>query len=55
MTGQKSQAVMNRYSHTPQVINFDEAGRKIEVYVANKQKLVCPQSNRLCGQTLNNK
>jgi len=30
MTGQKSQAVMNRYSHAPQVINFDEARKKLE-------------------------
>ena len=40
MTGQKSQAVMNRYSHAPQVINFDEARRKIETpYIANFTKV----------------
>ena len=39
MTGQKSQAVMNRYSHAPQVINFDEARRKIESpYIADLPK-----------------
>ena len=41
MTGQKSQAVMNRYSHAPQVINFDDARQKIETpYIANIQKTV---------------
>jgi len=41
MTGQKSQAVMNRYSHAPQVINFDDARKKIETpYIANMPKTV---------------
>jgi integrase len=30
LTGQKSAAVMNKYSHVPQVINFEEARRKID-------------------------
>jgi len=41
MTGQKSAAVMNRYSHVPQVINFDEARRKLETpYIVNLPKAV---------------
>jgi integrase len=38
MTGQKSASVMNRYSHVPQVINYDEARRKLETQIVFKPK-----------------
>ena len=38
LAGQKSAKVMNRYSHVPQVIDFDEARKKLESFGANQPK-----------------
>jgi len=38
MTGQKSERVMNKYSHVPQVIDFDAARKKLEMNGAAETK-----------------
>ena len=40
LTGQKNAKVMNRYSHVPQVIDFDAARKKLEAVPEDLQKAV---------------